>query len=121
VTDDALTQPAARATRAATDAMQLLYRIRDTLPLKQWEAANEAIAHLADVPIEVAVLLAYVEQTERDMKTMIDENNMTHRDLSSTHEKCAALLAMLHTANVRAAAAERMISFDSPQIAAGAN
>jgi hypothetical protein len=104
---DALMSAAARATTGATRAMQLLYRLRDTLPLAQWEAANEAIACLADVPIEVAVLLAYIRHQDADMKTMIAERNQTERDLSAAHEKCAALVTMLHTANVRAAAAER--------------
>jgi hypothetical protein len=107
VTDDMPTHPASRAVHATTNAIQLLYGIRDTLPLREWEAVSRAIALLSPVPIDVAALFEYIEVQERNIAGMIEESNQTHRDLSSTHEKCAALLAMLHTANVRAAAAER--------------
>jgi hypothetical protein len=113
-----LIAPASRAVHAVTNTLQILYGIRDTLPLIEWEAVSRAIALLSPVPIDVAALFSYIETQESNIATMIDESNQTHRDLSSTHEKCAALLAMLHTANVRAAAAERMISFDAPRIVA---
>jgi hypothetical protein len=113
-----ITSPADRAIHATCNAMQLLYGIRDTLPIIEWEAVSRAIALLSPVPIDVAALFSYIETQESNIATMIEESNMTHRDLSATHEKCAALLAMLHTANLRAAAAERMISFDAPRIVA---
>jgi hypothetical protein len=106
MTDD-LTHPASRAVHHAANALQILYTIRDMLPLEQWEAMNRAIELLSSVPLDVAALFSYIETQESNIATMIDESNQTHRDLSSTHEKCAALVELLHTANVRAAAAER--------------
>jgi hypothetical protein len=99
--------PAARAIHHATNTLQILYGIRDTLPLKEWEAMNRAIALLSEVPLDVAALQNYIDRQEQNIAGMIEESNQTHRDLSATHEKCAALLTILHTANVRAAAAER--------------
>jgi hypothetical protein len=103
----ALEHPAQRAIHATTNVLQILYGIRDTLPLIEWEAVSRAIALLSPVPIDVAALQNYIDVQEANIAGMIEESNQTHRDLSATHEKCAALLEMLHDANVRATAAER--------------
>jgi hypothetical protein len=104
---DEMQHPAQRAVHHAANALQILYTIRDMLPLEQWEAMNRAIELLSSVFLDVAALLSYIETQESNIATMIDESNQTHRDLSATHEKCAALLELLHDANVRATAAER--------------
>jgi hypothetical protein len=92
---------------ALRNSLQILCTIRPHLRLVEWEAMNRAIELVERALPDVAAMHEYVDVQEDNMRTLVEESNQTHRDLSSTHEKCAALLAMLHTANVRAAAAER--------------